>query len=187
MKLNIMKMNIVSRKKGYASLEVIFMSFIGFTLVLAILSTALNKKVFIEKEIKPYKEKLYNYKEQVKEDSEKYIFLENILYLINNKKISTETLEGLENKKIDEKKFDNNKNLDFLNYERINLDNKEHFHKLNLLESENHKFKLYFNGNENMFILEENLDEDDIKIYYYDYRLIEGDIYLKERRNFNVK
>ena len=43
-----MRIDIESKKRGYASLEVIAMSLIGFTLVLALLSIALNKRILIK-------------------------------------------------------------------------------------------------------------------------------------------
>ena len=55
-----MRIDIESKKRGYASLEVIAMSLIGFTLVLALLSIALNKRILIKNEIKAYENKLDN-------------------------------------------------------------------------------------------------------------------------------
>ena len=73
-----MRIDIESKKRGYASLEVIAMSLMGFTLVLALLSIALNKRILIKNEIKAYEKKLDN-------DDERTRFLAEILSSINKK------------------------------------------------------------------------------------------------------
>ena len=77
-----MRIDIESKKRGYASLEVIAMSLIGFTLVLALLSIALNKRILIKNEIKAYEKKLDN--------DERTRFLAEILSSINKENYSDE-------------------------------------------------------------------------------------------------
>lgn len=147
----------MSRKKGYASLEVIAMSLIGFTLVLALLSIALNKKILIENEIQAYERRL-------KEDDEKIEFLGKALYLVN-------------------KENNNDKErLYILNNENIHKEilSEEVLEELSLLEIETNKFKLYLNKDENVFTLEEVI-EDNTRTYYYDYEIRDNNIYLRER------
>lgn len=176
-----MKINIRTRKKGYASLEVIAMSLIGFTLVLALLSIALNKRVLIENEIKTYEKRL-------NEDYDRNEFLEERLSLINNEE--EETIENTFDILDDEKMqvSDTDENLSVLKYKEVISNNdREDLNKLNILEMKNNKFKLYLNEDKSMFILEESLDKDDIKTYYYYYKFIENNIYLEERKGINVK
>ena len=152
-----MKIDIMSRKKGYASLEVIAMSLIGFTLVLALLSIALNKRVLIQNEIKVCEKRLNR-------DDEKIKFLGEILSSVNKKNHNDEeSLSMLENENITKE-----------------ILNEEVLEKLSLLETDNNKFNLYFNEEKNIFILEENL-ENNINFYYYDYEIRDKEIYFKER------
>lgn len=153
----VMKIDIMSRKKGYASLEVIAMSLIGFTLVLALLSIALNKRVLIQNEIKVCEKRLNR-------DDEKIKFLGEILSSVNKKNHNDEeSLSMLENENITKE-----------------ILNEEVLEKLSLLETDNNKFNLYFNEEKNIFILEENL-ENNINFYYYDYEIRDKEIYFKER------
>ena len=141
-----MRIDIESKKRGYASLEVIAMSLIGFTLVLALLSIALNKRILIKNEIKAYEKKLDN-------DDERTIFLAEILSSIKN-------YSDEESLRVSE---DNNVEDDGL-------------YKLSLLTRKNDKFNLYFNEENNIFMLEDNTN-----IYYYDYEIRNTDVYLRER------
>ena len=90
-----MRIDIESKKRGYASLEVIAMSLIGFTLVLALLSIALNKRILIKNEIKAYEKKLDN-------DDERTRFLAEILSSINKENYSDEDLSNHFNLTLDE-------------------------------------------------------------------------------------
>ncbi len=145
----VMRINIKNRKKGYVSLEVIAMSLIGFTLVLALLSIALNKKILIENEIKTYEKGLGQ--------DDRLSFLGYMLSSINDMGYKG-NLDIMEDKKIIQDKLD----------------------KLNFLNMKNNKFNLYFSKEDDVFILEEAL-ENNINIYYYDYNVIDKNIYLKER------
>lgn len=177
-----MKINIKNRKRGYASLEVIAMSLIGFTLVLALLSIAVNKRVLIENEMKVYEKRL-------NKDNHRNKFLAERLYIINNKQERGNIENGFDIFENEELLIlDNMESQDVLDAkEKVISNNKEFLDKLSLLEIESNKFKIYLNKEENVFILEENLDESNTKIYYYDYEFRNENIYLKERRNFYVK
>ncbi|MDO4535323.1 MAG: hypothetical protein Q4B63_05885 [Clostridium perfringens] len=177
-----MKINIKNRKRGYASLEVIAMSLIGFTLVLALLSIAVNKRVLIENEMRVYEKRL-------NKDNHRNKFLAERLYIINNKQERGNIENGFDIFENEELLIlDNMESQDVLDAkEKVISNNKEFLDKLSLLEIESNKFKIYLNKEENVFILEENLDESNTKIYYYDYEFRNENIYLKERRNFYVK
>lgn len=177
MKIN---MCIRNKKEGYASLEVIAMSLIGFTLVLSLLSIALNKRVLIQREIKAYEKRL-------NENDERNEFLEKRLSLINNKEENIESIfDILKDEKI--KVLNINETLGILKHEEVILDNdKESLNKLSILELESEKFNLYLNEDKSSFILEERIEEGNIKTYYYDYEIRDKEIYLKERKSFNVK
>lgn len=145
-----MKISFINNnKKGYISLEIMVMSCIGFTLVLALLSIACNKKVLIKNEIKIYENKL-------KENENKNEFLNSIMTQINNKQI-----ENIFN-------------------DEILIDN-----KLNLIGAQNERFKLYLDEDMDVFILEETLGKNNIKNYYYDYKVINEFMYLKERKIYD--
>lgn len=145
-----MKISFINNnKKGYISLEIMVMSCIGFTLVLALLSIAFNKKVLIKNEIKIYENKL-------KENENKNEFLNSIMTQINNKQI-----ENIFN-------------------DEILIDN-----KLNLIGAQNERFKLYLDEDMDIFILEETLGKNNIKNYYYDYKVINEFMYLKERKIYD--
>lgn len=152
-----MKINIRNKKGGYASLEVIAMSLIGFTLVLALLSITLNKKILIDSEIKTYEKRL-------DEDDEKIEFLGEVLSLVNKMNCDNEVnLSILANKDIDKE-----------------ILNKGILKNLSLLGINNNKFNLYFNEEESILVLEETL-ENSTNIYYYDYEIRDEDVYFKER------
>lgn len=145
-----MKISFINNnKKGYISLEIMVMSCIGFTLVLALLSITFNKKVLIKNEIKIYENKL-------KENENKNEFLNSIMTQINNKQI-----ENIFN-------------------DEILIDN-----KLNLIGAQNERFKLYLDEDMDIFILEETLGKNNIKNYYYDYKVINEFMYLKERKIYD--
>ena len=168
-----------NKKEGYASLEVIAMSLIGFTLVLALLSIALNKRVLIQSEIKAYEKRL-------NEDDDRNEFLEERLSLINNKK--KDNIESIFNILEEDKKtqvLDTDENLGGLGDKGVISDGDKE--RLKVLKAEDENFRLYLNKEEDIFILEENLGEDDIKTYYYKYEFIEDNLYLKERTNFHDK
>lgn len=144
-----MKINIINNKKGYASLEILVMSCIGFTLVLALLNISLNKKILIKNEIKIYENKL-------RESEEMDEFLNNVISKINNMQIE-----------------------DLSSSEELLIRN-----KLNLLSMRNERFNLYLDEIQNIFVLEESINKNSFKNYYYDYELIDGFIYLSERKNY---
>lgn len=62
---------------------------------------------------------------------------------------------------------------------RVSEDNNvedDGLYKLSLLTRKNDKFNLYFNEENNIFMLEDNTN-----IYYYDYEIRNTDVYLRER------